>query len=189
MLTSNVSCCKNFGQKCLPFPELLQGLVELRPVPSAAEGLLLENSFTAGVLQHFNLGGVVLAMGFGHASVAEKQGTFFHWRLISHHALASTRDCAEAIGLACSSKMFQIRGRGNGSGLNSNKGTKSDMEVCPSPYSPRDYAYVASPNYRHHSSSQFWELDPLNSAGCRRKYVATNHRGVGDYLQERLYRP
>src|ERR1700675_1453556 len=43
--------------------------------------------------------------------------------------------------------------------LNFNKGTKSDMEVCPSPYSPRDYAYVASPNYRHHSISQFWQLD------------------------------
>jgi hypothetical protein len=43
--------------------------------------------------------------------------------------------------------------------LNSNKGTKSDMEVCPSPYSPKDYAYVASPNYRHHSSSQFWKLE------------------------------
>jgi hypothetical protein len=30
-------------------------------------------------------------------------------------------------------------------GLNSNKGTKSDIGICPSSYSPRDYAYVASP--------------------------------------------
>ena len=74
--------------------------------------------------------------------------------------------------------------------LNSNKGTKSDMEVCPSPYSPRDYAYVASPNYRHHSSSQFWELDShWIPHGCRGDMLPQHHRAVGDYLQERPYCP
>ena len=41
--------------------------------------------------------------------------------------------------------------------ITSTQSTKS-LRVCPSPYSPRDYAYVASPNYRHHSSSQFCDL-------------------------------
>jgi hypothetical protein len=40
--------------------------------------------------------------------------------------------------------------------LNSNKGTKCDMGVCPSLSAPRDCVYVASPDYRSHSSSQFW---------------------------------
>ena len=43
------------------------------------------------------------------------------------------------------------------------------LEVCPSSYSPMDYAYVASPNYRHHSSSQFWEPRSIPTASLWRQ--------------------
>jgi hypothetical protein len=44
-------------------------------------------------------------------------------------------------------------------GLNSNKGTKSDMESFRTSYAQRNYAYVAPLNYRRDSSSQCWGLD------------------------------
>src|SRR6478672_9956279 len=47
--------------------------------------------------------------------------------------------------------------------LNSNKGTKSDMEVCPSPYSPRDYAYVVSPIIGTIQAANFGSLIPTES--------------------------
>ena len=47
--------------------------------------------------------------------------------------------------------------------LNSNKGTKSDMRVCPSHSSPSDYVYVASPNYRHIQAANFGGLIPTES--------------------------